>query len=130
MSSVIKFNDDLVYHILLKILMDMDAYVYVKQKYSMQNGQTVFFDIHNQLLRPDHVIRQSTKVEGKLQNSHYEDKKKGWGLDKYFTLHKEQHTIMYSLGDYGYSAMNNGTNVCHFLQGSKSTELEVVVNII
>ena len=36
---------------------------------------------------------------------------------------------MESLTDYGYSCMNNGTNVRHCLQCIKSTELEVAVNV-
>ena len=52
------------------------------------------------------------------------------GLRQVCTLHKEQHAIMECFTDYGYSDMNNGTKVCHFLQGINSTELEVVVNVL
>ena len=37
---------------------------------------------------------------------------------------------MESFTDYGYSGMDNGTKVCHFLQGIKSPELETVVNVV
>ena len=37
---------------------------------------------------------------------------------------------MESLTDYGYSGMDNGTKVSHFLQGIKSTELEAAVNAV
>ena len=37
---------------------------------------------------------------------------------------------MKSLKDYGYSGMDNGTKVRHFLQGTKSPELEAVVNVV
>ena len=53
-----------------------------------------------------------------------------WDWDRFVTLHKEQHTIMESLIDYGYSGMDNGTKVCHFLQGIKSTDLEAAVNVV
>ena len=53
-----------------------------------------------------------------------------WDWDKYVALHKEQHAIMESLTDYGYSGMDNGSKVCHFLQGIKSSELEAMVNVV
>ena len=31
---------------------------------------------------------------------------------------------------YDYSGMDNGTKVHHFLQGTKSTELEAVINVL
>ena len=37
---------------------------------------------------------------------------------------------MESVTHYGCSGMDNGTKVCHFLQGIKSPELEAVVNIV
>ena len=37
---------------------------------------------------------------------------------------------MESLVDYGYSRMDDGTQVHHFLQGLMSTELEAVVNFV
>ena len=36
---------------------------------------------------------------------------------------------MESLTDYGYSGMDNGTKVHHFLQVIKSTEVEVGLNV-
>ena len=72
----------------------------------------------------------ATKAKRKLQNSHYDGKKKEWDWDKYVALHKEQLTIMESLTDYGYSGIDKGTNVHHFLKGIKSIELEVAVNAI
>ena len=35
-----------------------------------------------------------------------------------------------SLTDYSYSCMDNGTKVCHFLQGIKINELEAAVNVV
>ena len=36
---------------------------------------------------------------------------------------------MESITDYGYNGMDNGTKICHFLQGIKSPELEAAVNV-
>ena len=53
--------------------MDIDAYVYVKQRKSMQDGKAMFFDIHKQYLGSDNVARQAAEAEEMLQASHYDD---------------------------------------------------------
>ena len=112
------------------MLTDMDAFVFVKERRGMHDNQAVSFNIHKHFLSPDHVARQATEIDGKLQNSHYDDARKTWDEDKYIGLHKEQHAIMKSLKDYGYSGMDNDIKVHHFLQGIKSPELEAVVNVV
>ena len=112
-----KIINALVYPIHFKMFTDIDTNVYVKQIKGTQKGQAVFFDIHNQFLGPNHVARQATETEGKLQNSHYDGERKMWYWNKYVALYKKQHVIMESLTDYRYSGMDNGTTVCHFLQG-------------
>ena len=48
----------------------------------------------------------------------------------YVAFHKEQQTIIESHADHGYSNIVNGTKVCNFLHGIKSTELDTVVNFV
>ena len=106
----------------------MDAYVYVKQQKCTQDGQAVFFNVCKKLLGPNHVARQAAEA-GKLHNSQH-DEKKGWDWDKYVALHKEQHMIMESLADHGYSGINEGIEVCHFLQLIRNTELKAAINVV
>ena len=65
------------------------------------------------------MARQATDAEKKLQNSHYDRKKKSWDLDKYVAHQKEPHTIIESLVDHGNSGIDKGTKVCHFLKESR-----------
>ena len=51
-------------------------------------------------------------------------------MGKFVALHKEQHTIMEVFTDYGYSKIDNGTKICHFLQGINRNELETAVNVV
>ena len=90
----------------------------------------MYFDIQNWFVSPGHVTGQATEGERKLKNSHYDNEMKGWDWDKYVTLHKEKHMIMQNLKDHGWSGIDNDTNVCHFLQGVKSSELEADINVI
>ena len=94
------------------------------------DGQAVLFNIHEQFLGHDHMARQATEAERKLQTSHYDGDRKTWDWGKYVALPKKQHAIMEGLTDYGYKGMDNGTKVSHFLQGIKNTELELAVNVI
>ena len=71
----------------------------------------MFFDIHKQFCGPDHVDRQATDAERKLQNSQYDGEKKGWDWDKYVAIHKEEHTMIKSLVHNGYNGMDKGTKV-------------------
>ena len=96
--------------------MDKDAFVYMKQKKSMQHGGAVFFDVHRQYLRPDHVASHATEAERKLWNSHNNGEKKKWDWYKYVMLHKEQHTMIDSLAYHGYSGINNVKRVHFFSQ--------------
>ena len=125
-----KIDNASVYQILSKVFTDMDVHVYLKQRKSMKDGQAVFFNVHKQFLGLDHVVRQAAEAEGKLQSSHNDGERKACDWDKYVLLHKEQHAIMESLTDYGYSVMDNGPKVHHFFQGIKSSKLEEVDNVI
>ena len=49
---------------------------------------SIFFNVHKHFLGPDHVARQATEAERKLQTSHYDGEKKGWDWDMFVTLHK------------------------------------------
>ena len=97
--------------------MDMDAYVYMKQRKSIKDGGAVFFDIKNCFISPD-------MWPGKLQMKKRSCKPlimivKGKGEIGTSMLHSKD-----------YSRIDNGTQVCLFLQGIKSTELEKAVNVV
>ena len=95
----------------------------------MQDDWALFFHIHKWFLGPDHGAWQAAEAERKLQNSCYDGKRIWLDWDKYVALHKEQHAIMESLIDYGYSRMDNGTKVHHFLRGIKRSEFKDMVKL-
>ena len=76
--------------------------------------------IHKQFLSPDHVARHAADAETKLYDSHCHGERKTWDWDKYIALHKEQHAIMESLTDYGYSGMGNGKEAATFSVASRA----------
>ena len=105
----------------------MDAFVFVKQRKAIQVGQAEFFDIKKHFLQPwpcGKAVNRSRRKATELPL---------WWSEKdmrFVFLHKEQHAIMKSLTDYGYSGMDNDTKVCQFLHVIKSPELKAAVNIV
>ena len=75
----------------------------------MQDGQGVSFNLHMHFVSSDQVARKVAGTERKLQNCHYDGKKKGWDWGMYNALHKEQHAIMECIADHGYNGMYDGT---------------------
>ena len=88
-ADTFKVDNAFVYQILSKIFTDMDTFVYVKQRRAMQDSPAVFFNIHKNFLGPNHVARNATDAEGRLQNSHYDGARNTWHWDKYVALYKE-----------------------------------------
>ena len=58
----------MVYQNFSKVFIDMDAYVYMKQRKAMQDSLAVYFKVHKHFLGPDPVARKAEDAEGKLQN--------------------------------------------------------------
>ena len=44
-----------------------------------------------------------------------------WDFERYATLHKEQHTILEGLKEYGYAGMDEGSKTRHLFGGIKTT---------
>ena len=73
-----KIDNALVNQILSKVFTDTNAFVYLKQRKSTQDGWAMFFDIHKHFLSPNHVARLATKAEIKLQSFHYDGERSRW----------------------------------------------------
>ena len=61
-----------------------------------------------------------------LINGTYRGEGRHWDFERYPTLHKEQHTILEGLKEYGYAGMNEGSKTTHLLAGMKTTALDSV----
>ena len=62
-----KIDNALVYQILSKVLKEINKYVYVKHRKSMQDSWAVFFNVHKHFLGPDHVAKQAADAERKCK---------------------------------------------------------------
>ena len=70
-----KIDSSFMHQILSNIFTDIHTCVYIKQRKSTQDDQEMFFDMYKWFLGLDHVARQATDAERKLQNSPYDGKK-------------------------------------------------------
>ena len=55
-----------------------------------------------------------------------EENQRHWDFEWYATLHKEKHTILEGLKEYGYAGMDEGNKTRHLLAGIKTTALDSV----
>ena len=65
-------------------------------------------------------------AEHKLINATYRGEGRHWDFETYATLHKEQHTILEGLKEYGYAGMDEGSRMRHLLALIKTTALDSV----
>ena len=102
-----------------KVFTDMDDYVYAKQRKATQEDQAVYSNILKFFLCTDHMARQAAEQKESCKTPTMMVRKL-WPWDEYVVLCKEdQHAIMESITDYGYSEMENCIKICYFLQGNK-----------
>ena len=71
----------------------------------------------------DHMV---SAAEKRFQNSMYHGVKRNWKFVNYVTIHKEQHTILYSFTEYGYRGIDEHTKVCYLMEGIKTSSLDEV----
>ena len=78
----------------------------------------------NHDLGPNNIGNMAATAEHKLINATYRGEGRCWDFERYATLHKEQHTILEGLKEYGYGGMDEGSKTRHLLAGIKTTALD------
>ena len=66
-------------------------------------------------------------AEHKLIHATYRGEGRHWDFERYATLHKEQHTFLEGLKEYGYAGMDEGRKTRHLLAGIKTAALDSVL---
>ena len=62
--------------------------------------------VYNQYLSLRNVYHMAAVSKKKLSQCTYTGEKRNWTFKKYYTLHKEQHEILESLMEHGYTGIN------------------------
>ena len=100
--------------------------MHVKKFRQQCNGRGAYFALKNFLLGKDHVSRMVREMEANLKGFVYRGKGRRYGFAKYRTNHVEQHDIAESLVEFGYPGLSQDQKVTYFLDGIKTSALEVV----
>ena len=77
-------------------------------------------------LGPNNIGNMAATAQHKLINATYRGEGRHWDFDRYATLHKEQHTILERLKEFGYAGMDEESKTRHLLGGIKTTTLDSV----
>ena len=80
----------------------------------------------NHYLGLNNIGNMAATAEHKLINATYRGEGRHWEFKRYSTLHKEQHTILEGLKEYGCAGMDEGSKTRHLLAGIKTTDLDSV----
>ena len=84
----------------------------------------------NHYLGPNNIGNMTATAEHKLINATYRGEERCWDFEMYATMHKEHHTIVEGLKEYGYAGMDEGSKTRHLLAGIKTTALDSVKTLI
>ena len=80
--------------------------------------------IYNNYLGPSNIEHMANVAEKKLAQCTYTGEKRNWILEKYVTLHKEQHNTIESLKEHGYTGINQRSKFRYISKGIKTTGLD------
>ena len=111
---------------LAELTRDYECWTYIKPPARARNGISAYMAFKNHYLRPNNIDNMAATAEHKLINATYRGEGRRWDFERYATLHKEQHTILEGLKEYGYAGMNEGSKTRHLLAGIKTTALDSV----
>ena len=99
---------------------------YVKPHARARNGRAAYMAFKNHYLGPNNIDNMAATAENKLINATYRGEGRHWDFERYSTFHKEQHTILEGLKEFGYAGMYEGSKARHLLAGIKTTALDSV----
>ena len=111
---------------LAELTRDHEYWTCVKPHARARRGRAVYMAFKNHYLWPNNIGNMVATAEHKSINATYRGEERHWDFERYATLHKEQHTILEGLKEYGYAGMDEGSKTRHVLAGIKTTALDSV----
>ncbi|KAI2505147.1 hypothetical protein MHU86_9335 [Fragilaria crotonensis] len=77
-------------------------------------------------LGPNNVDNMATQAEQKLQSTVYNGEQRRWDFEKYINVHKQQHSILEGLVEYGYSGIDARSKVRYLMDGIRTDKYDSV----
>ena len=103
-----------------------EAWPYFKVGKKNEDGRKGFKSVWDHYLGPNNVDHMAASAEKLLASSSYQGEKKSWNFEKFATMHMEQHNILESLVEHGYTGIDARSKVRFLNEGIKSTSLDAV----
>jgi hypothetical protein len=99
--------------------------VHIKPAQKGKNGRLAYELLFDHYIGPNNVGNMANAAETKLSSTLYNGDKKRFTWEIYVRIHTEQHSILNSLKEYGYSGIDDSSKFRHLLEGIKTTEMDV-----
>ena len=109
---------------LAELTREHECWTYIKPDARARNGRVAYMALKNHYLGPNNIGNMAATAEYKLVNATYRGEGRLWDFERYATLHKEQHTVLEGLKEYGYAGMDEGSKTKHLLAGINTTALD------
>lgn len=119
-------DNQLVWQKLQSLMREKDCWTYVRPGQRTRDGRLAFLSLKNHYLGPNSVDLQSAAAEKILQTTEYVGEKRRWNFEKYSKLHKDQHTILHDLEEFGYAGIDPRSKVRYLMTGIKTFDLDSV----
>ena len=115
-----------VWGILSKICQPTQAWTYCKAGKASKCGRKAWLAMYDHYLGECNVDNQAARAESSIRNATYNGKQRRFSMEKYISIHKDNHYILESLKNHGYVGMDDRTKVRHFMNGIKTKDLDAV----
>jgi len=115
-------------HYLKKICEDTPAFEYIKK--FKANGHEAWVALLAVYLGPQHTQIQAALYEAKLQNTMYKGESSCFTFAKLVNIHKQSHTCLEGLTDYGYKNIDEGTKIRYLLNAIQTDKLNTIIEFV
>ena len=119
-------DNKMLFDMLAELTREHECWTCIKSHARARNGRAAYVALNNHYLGPNSIGNMAATAEHKLINATYRGEGRHWDFERYATLHKEQHTILEGLEEYGYAGMDEGIKTRQLLAGIKTTALDGV----
>ena len=119
-------NRQKVWEIIARITRENSCWTYVKDAQRTRDGRMAYLALWTHYLGPNNVDNMATQAEQKLQSTVYNGEQRRWDFEKYINVHKQQHSILEGLVEYGYSGIDARSKVRYLMDGIRTDKYDSV----
>jgi hypothetical protein len=113
-----------VWEILESICRETNAWTWIKSFNRTKNGRAAYLALYQHYLGASNADNVQSRAENKLQNTFYTGERRRFTFEKYVQVHKDQHTSLQALEEFGYPRLDDRTKVRHLINGIRTKELD------